>query len=52
MPGFLGKQLCPQLVFVKSDKEKYTKISDDEFLPILRQYDPYLGAKQKLKIMF
>ncbi len=36
MPGFLGKQLCPLLIFIKSDKDKYTKISSNEFLPILR----------------
>lgn len=44
MPGFMGKQLCPALVFVKSDKEKYTRISNEEFLPILRQYDPHLES--------
>ena len=36
MPGFMGKQLCPMLVFIKSDKEKYKRISEDEFMPILR----------------
>ena len=42
MPGFIGKNLCPQLSFVKSDKAKYKKISEEEFLPILREYDPNL----------
>ena len=42
MPGFMGKQLCPPLIFIKSDKPKYKRISELEFLPILRQYDPDL----------
>jgi len=42
MPGFIGRQLCPQLMFVKSNKEKYKKISETEFIPILKQYDPNL----------
>jgi len=40
----MGKQLCPALIFIKSDKEKYKNISDNEFMPILRQYDPYLES--------
>jgi len=36
MPGFMGKKLCPQLVFVKPDKEKYKKVSDNEFKKILK----------------
>lgn len=36
MPGFMGKQLCPALIFIKSDKEKYKHISENEFMPILR----------------
>lgn len=42
MPGFIGKQLCPQLMFLKPRKDMYKKISDEEFLPILRKYDPNL----------
>jgi DNA polymerase kappa len=42
MPGFIGKTLCPQLSFVKSNKEKYKKISEEEFIPILKEYDPNL----------
>ena len=36
MPGFMGKQLCPSLIFIKSNKDKYKQISDEEFMPILR----------------
>ena len=42
MPGFMGKQLCPQLIFIKSNKDKYRKICDEEFTPFLKEYDPYL----------
>lgn len=44
MPGFMGKQLCPSLLFIKSDKDKYKRISDFEFLKILKQYDPLLES--------
>lgn len=44
MPGFMGKQLCPPLIFLKSDKAKYKLISDNEFIPILKQYDPDLES--------
>lgn len=44
MPGFMGKKLCPALVFVKSDKEKYKRVSENEFKVILREYDPYLES--------
>jgi len=44
MPGFMGKQLCPQLVFIKSDKVKYKRISEEEFIPILKQYDSKLES--------
>ena len=29
-------------MFIKSDKAKYKRISDTEFIPILREYDPDL----------
>ena len=29
-------------MFIKSDKAKYKRISDQEFIPILRAYDPNL----------
>jgi DNA polymerase kappa len=28
MPGFLGKKMCPSLVFIRSNKAKYAKISE------------------------
>lgn len=42
MPGYIGKQMCPQLMFIKSDKVKYKRISEKEFIPILRYYDQNL----------
>lgn len=44
MPGFLGKKMCPKLVFVRSNKEKYGEISENEFMRILREYDPNLES--------
>jgi DNA polymerase kappa len=44
MPGFLGKKMCPALVFIRSNKPKYTKISEQEFMAHLRNYDPYLES--------
>ncbi len=44
MPGFMGKKLCPSLVFVKPDKEKYKRVSDNEFKMILKEYDDKLES--------
>jgi DNA polymerase kappa len=39
MPGFIGKKLCPELVFVKCHYEKYTLVSE-QIKGIIREYDP------------
>ena len=39
MPGFIGKKLCPQLIFVKSHFEKYTLVAE-QIRAVIRQYDP------------
>ena len=44
MPGFLGKKMCPKLIFIRSNKAKYAQISEKEFMHLLRQYDPYLES--------
>ena len=44
MPGFLAKQMCPNLIFIKSDKGKYKRITENELLPILRKYDSKLST--------
>lgn len=44
MPGFLGKKMCPSLVFIRSDKAKYAEISEGEFLNALRPYDASLES--------
>ncbi|GAB5358243.1 hypothetical protein AAMO2058_000441200 [Amorphochlora amoebiformis] len=39
MPGFMGKKLCPSLVFVKPNYSKYAKVAE-KVREILRDYDP------------
>lgn len=39
MPGFIGKKLCPELVIVPSNFEKYTAVSK-LVREILSEYDP------------
>lgn len=36
MPGFLGKKMCPKLIFIRSNKAKYAQISEKEFMTLLR----------------
>jgi DNA polymerase kappa len=43
MPGFIGKKLCPQLVFVKSHFEKYTVVAE-QIRSIIQEYDPDLTS--------
>ncbi len=43
MPGFIGRRLCPHLVFVKPNYPKYRQISDD-FKSVLRLFDPKLES--------
>lgn len=38
MPGFIGKKLCPHLVFIKPNYSKYRKVAD-RMKGILMQYD-------------
>lgn len=42
-PGFIAKELCPGLLFVKPDFEKYTAAAE-ECRAILRRYDPNFSA--------
>ena len=39
MPGFIGKKLCPHLVIVKPNYDKYRAVSE-QVRHILEQYDP------------
>jgi len=39
VPGFIGKKLCPNLIFMRPDYTKYRKASD-EICVILKEYDP------------
>ena len=38
MPGFIGRRLCPHLVFVKPNYGKYRQVSD-QFKSVLKRYD-------------
>ena len=38
MPGFIGRRLCPHLIFIKPNYPKYRKASED-FKNILKKYD-------------
>lgn len=40
MPGFIGVQLCPDLVFVRPNFGKYKAVSQI-FRDIVAEYDPY-----------
>ena len=43
MPGFIGKRLCPDLVFVKPNSAKYAKASQ-QVKAILAKYDPHFTS--------
>ncbi len=43
IPGFIGRKLCPHLVFVKPNYAKYRQVSD-EFKKVLAYYDPRLES--------
>mmetsp|Transcript_12235 Transcript_12235/g.14057 ORF Transcript_12235/g.14057 Transcript_12235/m.14057 type:complete len:238 (-) Transcript_12235:3-716(-) len=43
MPGFIARKLCPSLIFVKSNFEKY-KAVNKTFTDIFKEYDPGLKA--------
>lgn len=43
MPGFIGKKLCPDLIFVSASPEEYARVSG-EVMEILEEYDPELES--------
>ena len=43
VPSFIGKKLCPDIIFIKPDFSKYRKASD-EFKAVIRMYDENLEA--------
>ncbi|CAM9285164.1 unnamed protein product [Laminaria digitata] len=43
MPGFIGRKLCPELVFVKPDYDKYTQVAEI-IRAIFREYDPRMRS--------
>ena len=43
MPGFIGKKLCPNLVFIPVNYKKYKEVSS-QVMSILIEYDPNLES--------
>ena len=43
MPGFIGKKLCPDLIFVHCHFEKYLIVAE-QIRAIIREYDPYFSS--------
>lgn len=43
MPGFIGKRLCPDLVFVAHNFEKYKAVAQ-EIRKVFALYDPDFSA--------
>ncbi len=39
MPGFVGKKICPELVFIKPNYKLYRSISD-KFKSVIEEFDP------------
>jgi DNA polymerase kappa len=38
IPGFIGKKLCSELIFIKPNYPKY-RVASEEFKSVLRKYD-------------
>lgn len=43
MPGFIGKKLCPDLIFVKSHYDKY-EVAAEQIRSVIREYDPCFSS--------
>ena len=43
MPGFIGRKLCPELIFVKGHYEKYGIVAE-QIRSIIREYDPFFSS--------
>jgi len=39
MPGFIGKKLCRDLVFIRPNYPKYREVAE-QFKSVLEEYDP------------
>lgn len=51
MPGFIARKLCPQLVFVRSNFEKYQFISG-QIIDVIRCYDPNYSSHTLDEVYF
>ena len=47
MPGFIAKKLCPDLIFIPCNFQKY-KESSDIFQNIMAKYDPDFESMGKI----
>ncbi|TYZ62288.1 hypothetical protein PybrP1_006969 [[Pythium] brassicae (nom. inval.)] len=43
MPGFIGRELCPALVFVRPNFDKYTAVAA-QIRDVFAEYDPHFSA--------
>lgn len=43
MPGFVGKKICPDLIFIKPNYKLYRQISD-KFKSVIEEFDPDLES--------
>ena len=51
MPGFIAKKLCPQLVFVSCNFEKYEVVSN-QIRGIIGEYDPHFRSHSLDEVYF
>lgn len=51
MPGFIARKLCPQLVFVNSNFEKYQFVSG-QIIDIIKEYDPNYSSHSLDEVYF
>ena len=51
MPGFIGRKLCPELVFVDHNFDKYTLVSE-QVKGVIKEYDPNFKAYSLDEVYF
>ena len=49
--GFIGRKLCPSLIFVNPNFEKY-KIVSNQIKDIISEYDPYYASHSLDEVYF
>ncbi len=51
MPGFIAKKLCPNLVFVNCNFDKYQAVAN-QIRSIIQEYDPYYSSHSLDEVYF